>query len=696
MLARGNLKAGQYEQAFGRLLELVKERVGSRLPGLQTRMPTMTLGPDYQVDIDAWIAVHLAQVFEKASPEQKQKMLAVIQERMRVAAGSHPLARQSELRYLMWLEDSHPAILTMANGLLGGHDQTKAERMLQPLLFSRNSEIREHVEALLKQKTNAENKAIDAYQAQVFDTAPGGLVPIEPTDTTTRTKVLPTDADWPRGMIEAAVATNSAPVNYPQLRVRQTSNRYGRGPVELRLVSEHLRVLDAYGNQIGGDAPFEEMRTEPFDPMMRAQINGGLIFMETSRELVVFDMYRSGDPGMEPVLWRHSLLRVTPNPNKPHAPQQAIPETNPMWMRTYMRGSERETVVGPVTPSGIIIQKGPDIILLDALTGLPVWSRGGYSNKTTFVAFGLEVAVVSSESPTIDVLDCRDGSLIRQTNQPDAWKPLFAAGRHLLQFKAKATPRKTPIVVDTPDACDVRLLDPFVGKVLTETSFAPNARADSCEDRYLVVMEESGRTWYCNAETGQVAEHMLDKQPKLAQVRAQLFGDRLVAWGVLPIQSSNSPRVFPEPDETTINRGLYPINGSIIALDAESGKLLWDRAGSLMRFTFNTAQPRHSPFIGFYRTVGSPGNRQAHLAVVDLRDGTLAYVSSSLPLSNAGGENNEFAMRIDPSRNGVLCSIGNTSIMLKVTDQEKPPQPVCFYGSLVKPKQVGAPFLPLR
>ncbi len=105
---------------------------------------------------------------------------------------------------------------------------------------------------------------------------------------------------------------------------------------------------------------------------------------------------------------------------------------------------------------------------------------------------------------------------------------------------------------------------------------------------------------YCNVETGQFVEHMLDKQPKLQHVRVQQFGERLVAWTSTQSGStSGALSVKPDTDEVAMNRGLYAINGSIIALDANTGQLLWDRAGMLSRFVFNSSQPRNSPFIGF-------------------------------------------------------------------------------------------------
>ena len=696
MLARGSLKAGQYDQAFSRLMELVRERASARQPGLQTRGQTMTLATGHQVDMDTWIAVHLGSVFEKASPDEKQRMVDAIDKRMQAAAGSHPAARSAELRFLSWLEPAHGSILNMASGLLGGEDQTKAERMLQPLLYSGNEQLRNQATALLRRNADADDKALMVYRNRSAAVGADGLSAPEPGDTKSPASALP-QANWPNGMIDSQVMANSGPVNFHQIRLRHVGNRYGRGPVELSLANGHLMISNSLG-QLIGNCMFQDGAQELNDGMLRAQVDGGLIFVETVRELVAFDMYRTNEAGADPVLWRYSLSRVPTNPRKQHTPQMPVADTNPLGIRSYMRGTDREAIVGPVTPAGVVIQKESEVILLDALSGLPLWSRAGYDATTTLIAQGLEVAIVSAENPKIDILDCRDGSLIRQVEQPEPWKALFGAGKHLVQFKAKTTTvRKGAIQVESPDLCDVRLLDAFTGKITVEASFAPNSRGESCSDRYFIVMEESGRLWYCNVETGQVVEHMLDKQPKLAHVRVQQFGDRLVVWTTLPYQTNNSGLIVkPDTDEAAMNRGLIAISGSIIALDAQSGKLLWDRAGSLTRFFFNASQPRHSPFISFYRVVILGGTRTAHVAVVDLRDGTLAYANNSLPINSQGIENSEFTMRLDPMKNMILLSVGTTGITLKVSDTEKPPQPIVFYGALNNRRQVGTPFNPLR
>ncbi len=201
----------------------------------------------------------------------------------------------------------------------------------------------------------------------------------------------------------------------------------------------------------------------------------GLVFVETTRELIALDMCRS-DESIDAVLWRHSLSLEPVNPTRQHTPQSASPETNLLGMRTYSRGADRDTIVGPVTPAGILIQKNSELISLDALSGQPLWSRRGYDNTTTLLSHGLEVAVVRRKTAKIDVLDCRDGSLLRQIDQPEPWKALWAAGKHIVQMKPKNVVKKGGILVESADACDVRMLDVFNGKEVCNTSLPRTRR----------------------------------------------------------------------------------------------------------------------------------------------------------------------------------------------------------------------------
>ena len=248
--------------------------------------------------------------------------------------------------------------------------------MLQPLLFSRSEELRTQAMTLLRQNAEADDKAMLAYRDAGFEFSNNPLVPSDSPGGSSG--LTPASVRWPNGMVESDVSANAGPVSYNQIRVRSTANRYGRGPVDLNLLNDRLMITNQMGQLIGA-CVFEDGVQEVGDGMLRAQVEGGLVFVETVRELIAFDMYRAEENNMDPVLWRHSLSRVPTNPRKPHAPPMPMNTMNVLGIRSYSRGQDREAIVGPVTPAGIVIQKETDVIMLDALSGFaivePRWLR---------------------------------------------------------------------------------------------------------------------------------------------------------------------------------------------------------------------------------------------------------------------------------------------------------------------------------
>ncbi len=122
LLARGNLKAGQYELAFNRLMELVQVRSSNRQPSMQARMETMNIEPGYSVDLDAWIATQLSVAISKASDEERARMLKQVSDRLVSMSNGHPMTRENELRFLAWLDQSAPALIAIAQSQLGDTD----------------------------------------------------------------------------------------------------------------------------------------------------------------------------------------------------------------------------------------------------------------------------------------------------------------------------------------------------------------------------------------------------------------------------------------------------------------------------------------------------------------------------------------------------------------------------------------------
>lgn len=687
LLAKGNLRAGQNELAFMRLLELMRERLRTKQPSLQARVETMPVAPGYEVDIDTWIATQLAVAFQRATPEQRQGMLKAVQERLEAAGKSHPLTREMELQYLAWLDAAHPTLLSMAENLLGDADQTVGERLIQPVLYSDNAKLRKEARAALSKNTLADVYSATAYGSsdQYTVTNDGRIVPVPPPPT-----VSASDVDWPRGMIAAHVSKDDSPIRYGQMRVKQTGTRYGRPPIEVALSNDRVTVLNELGVPIS-ICDFERGMTDGVDHFLRCQVDGGLIVIETQTELAAFDMYRGRESSQDACLWRYSLARVPAGPRAAHGAPMMISLTSPLGFQTHSRGSSsREAIVGPITPAGIVIQKESDVIMLGALTGNQLWSRSGYDDRTILASHGLEIAVVHPSAGKIDVLDCRDGGLLRQLDYSDDWTSWFSCGKNVVQYAKRDSNSASGIRTDANSATALRVLNVFTGEVVLEKGFEPASRADRCDDRYLIVVEPAGNVWYCDVESGKVAEHALEPLPKLDRARIQRFGDRLVVLTSLSTPNPPGVQVMPRADELTLNKGLYPVNGAILGLSAEDGSLLWDRPGTLLNFTFPESQPRRSPYMACYRIVRQSGGSTAHLVLVDLRDGTLAYFNTNLNLAANSGE---FGMDIDPARPGIRVSIGNYLLTLTMTDEDRPPQPVCDFGALtpVRPKASSNP-----
>lgn len=699
LLAKGNLNAEQYELAFSRLMELVRERSRSRQPSLQARVETMVIEPGYEVDVDTWISTQLAMAFRRAQPEQRERMLQLVQARLAEASSSHPVTREMELRFLAWLEAAQPALMTLAEGLLGNADQTMGERLLQPVLFSTNDTLREKARSLMKQNAKADNEALMGYNSDQVTVSPDDrLVPVDEARL-----ISPASIQWPGGMIEAKIGKHDGPVlSHSQTRVKQTGTRYGRSPVEIGLSHDQLTIASELGRPIG-NCEFERNLAEGTDNFLRCQVDGGLVYLETQTELLAFDMYRGHSSPQDACLWRYSLARVPSGHRTQHSRPNSHSQKSPLGFETHFRGASRESIVGPITPAGIVIQKESDVAVLSPLTGNKLWSRSGYDDRTTLAVNGLEIAVIHPSAGNIDVLNCRDGSLIKQLDYRGDAYTWFSTGKHVVQYVNREMKAQTAAIqVEAGNGTAIRVLDAFTGKVMLEREFEPFSRADNCDDRYLVVLEPSGKLWYCDAETLVTTEHQMPNQPKLDRVRLQRFGERLV---VLTSLANNSAgplvKVLPEADDSSLSRGLFPVNGNIVGLSASDGTLLWDRPGTLIRFTFPNSQPRHAPYMVCYRVVQTGGTKVAHVALVDLRDGTLAYSNTNLALTTQPNiEAFEFAMEYIPERPEMRIIVGSNILRLSATDEEKPPQPVCYFGALPSPRrqinQAFDPFNPAR
>lgn len=667
LLSRGNMRSGQYEIAFSRLIDMMRERVSGAQTNVQSQTELMQVAPGHFVDVDAWIATQLSAAFERAQPDERARMQQILQSRLTALRTNHPMAREAELRFLCWLEAAQLPLLTLAEGMLGKNEQTMGERLIQPVLYSSDPMLRQRAWAAMGRKLRAEE-----LELSIYDTDNSAIT----NDNRNPPAVVPqphNNVRWPRGLVETQAEKGS--VRNGPMRLRQTGNRYGRAAVDVGLDSNSLIILNEFGHIIS-DCSFERSGDDNF---LRCQVDGGLVILETQTELLAFDMYRGREFEQDSPLWRYSLARIPSGPRSPFVQANSISPQLPLGVQLPTRGTtSREAMVGPITPAGVVIQKETDVIMLSPQTGSRIWSRSGYDDKTIMARNDLEIALVHASTGKIDILDCRDGSLLRQVDYHGDWNSWFASGQNVLQF----APRESKIAtsaIQTPGSA-IRIINVFTGKVLTEREFTSAARADSTDDRYAIVLEPAGKLWYFDVQSGAMIENDIPVQLKMDRPRLQRFGDRLVVLTTSQTVTAGVT-VFPKADESHMNRGLLPVSGSVFGLSTTDGRLLWDRPAILYDFRFPSIQPRRSPYMACYRVLKIGKTNLGQIALIDLRDGTLAYLNKDLPLQSE----TEFAMELDPARLRVRISIGNYLFSLTMTEVPRPPQPVCFFGSLAAP-----------
>ncbi len=686
LLAQGNLRNGQYSMAFDRLFDLMKERIRVRQPSLQVRTESIEVKKDHVVDVDVWIATQLARAFYSASEAERIQMLEKIKQRVETLAKGHPISRDMELQYLSWLDAAHPTLLSLAQNLFGQYEQTSGEQMIQPIIYSKNSPSHDEAMKLLE-KINPSDVAMGVFTR-------GDELPESEIKFATGVTLLEqlsrraaAQRGWPTGVAIPLVDKTNSPHSVLRTRVRQVSQRWGRPEIEMGMSSDTLTVFDEDGHSIT-TLPYSPPGAELRDDFLRCHILGGLIVLETQSELIGFDLYRAREAAADSRLWRYSLLRVAASSRTPSQTPISTNIETPLGFRLHKRGN-REATVGPLTPVGILIQKETTIQMLGSMTGNVLWSRGGYDDRTVFTASGLELAIVNPSTGKIDVLDCRDGELIRQLDYKGDWNTWMSHNQAIVQIANREATAVTGIQSDTSNTAALRIIDAFTGQVVVEKEFEQLTRADMTDDRFIVAIQPSGKLWYCDLETMVQAEHDIPKLSKLSKIRLQRFDDRLI---LLPDTQTDKPgvKVYPQLTDEEVARGLYPVNGKIFALNIKDGKLVWERPGTLLNFVFPSSQPRKSPFMACYRILESDNVSTGQIVLLDLRDGTIAYVNSLLTLRSKEAE---FGMRLNPLEQTLSLDLGVYRVRLKFED-ERPPQPVCNYGFLpaTKKSTVGQPF----
>ena len=679
-LAKSNIRRGQHQQAFDRLFQLLHTRRFDTAPQTQKRLDRISVDVQHDVDADAWIAAELSRSFFAANPTEQANMLTVIEAELE-RASKLPLSTQREwLNQLRWLPAAHQAISDLARQFLQNPQQTSGERLLQPILAMGSLHAAAEARQLLGKQSLVDRtklQAIDSNAIELLDRR----APSNPAQEVEVPKEIDEEVAWPRGMAYAQTGQENLPMSAGN-PVGISGQRYGRPSISVRAVGSSVFVFNQFGNR-AIDLLIERSSMENNDAILRGYVDGSILILETQTELVALDLNRGDESPSDSMLWRHSLSSA--GPARTRMPISSSPvEENSLGLRPKRRefADGRDCWVGPITPAGIAVKKGSEVVMLDLQSGDTIWKRSGLNNKVALAAQGLELAVIDTAAGFSRILDCRDGAAKRQVQYRGDWQPWISFGPIVVEFASK--------ISDTPSdgihhsgnlPMAMRLVHALTGKVLAEKEFEAGSRAAVCEDQYFVLIEPKGKMWFCDFSNPKLIERDIQSISNLKAISLQSFRNRLLVL-------TNCSTVY-----RPLNPNSFLVNGPIWGLDRENGFPIWQRSGKLHQFIFAMDQPRGSPMATFYRQVRGQNDGQAAvnggIAVVDTRSGRLVYGTSS---RKDVQENRPAQVELEPANSTLNIFFGTQVTKLSFTDDPIPPQPVCHFGFVPTTSDVTKPF----
>lgn len=706
-VALGNVRNKLHYAAFLRLLELMKARLAENLPIQQRHREMLAVAQGYEVDSDTWIATLLARTYANASPEEQLKMRTAILRELDSISTSMLTTKRQLLRYFAWLPAAAPAIYLVARELID-EDVTAAERIIQPALLSNDATMKSQAAELLYNHPIEDwyrlgpfgSYSPDGNHFDVRGPVLNGFSPSDPalnvnSEETPLKKMQKLKPEWPMGLVEFERGDPGDRVNEldtiqrsgaPPLEGRQ--QRYGRPRLTVRKF--HSTVI--VGNELGQTVRMlnvDRGTGDGSDDFARCQIDGGLLLIETASELLALDWYRSSSE-VDSVLWRHSLTSPAASPFREAVQARVELSRTALGFSTVKRTvGPRMSVVGPLTPAGVLVQTATVLNMLDSLSGAVIWSRDGYSDQTRFAADGIELAVVEPSTGLVQILDCRDGQELRRMNFKGDWGHWFAHGPLMVDFKMGVSKKiGSGLAEDADNPSTLRVWNAFTGEDVKQIELAPRSRATLTDDRYIVALEptgsKTGKLHYFDTATLNYVSHDVARTGNLDEIDAMRFDSRLVVFTYDKKDWRESGNAAVSAPQTLSNNVLAA--GMVYGLNTLDGSQLWKQPAKLTGYFVPRIQPRSTPFLVAFRASmnqNASADSTLGLMLVDLRDASLAFANDAIPAHSLGPAANagHIAVAANPVKHTVTVRFGATDIVFSATAKERPPQPVFWFGS---------------
>lgn len=697
-MAIGSINEWKVMEAFDNLMTLFQRHLQMASQGASRER--IRVSANHYVAESAWIKAALHRNYLQANAEQRKSMDKEIAARV---AGADQLVlslRLLKLRCFAWHPAAESILLDSAvdlvlNSKVDASLQTQAEQILVELRSSPREAVALEARKLLGRLTLEDYAMFGPYENNLLDFKSARDNPLG----SATSKSLFESKPWNTGLFQ--LLDQHQVVYVPRGGYLNTvSERFGRPEIKVKLSADELLLTDQNG-RVFEKLRFDRASADNESRFHRAKIIGGLLMLQTSSEVLAFDLYRGRYDSRNALLWRQSLqsARIDANQSFSENPQR-IRETA-FGEPILKTRANRVAAIGPVTSGGLILHRGDTLSCVNLYTGREQWSKSGYPTPVTLATKGKELAVVNRAAGTVEFLDSTDGTEERgrRNKIEPGWEQWTAQGVYVVDFQEGESAKVTEEAGLTSAGSyspAFKIWSPWDDKPLLETAMLPiSSKATICEDRYVCIADQTGKLHIVDLKNGVQRAFDVPIDDQLEAISAMRFGSKLIVSSQMP-RTDEEKRVVDFENEMTAQ--LAMTNGNVYCIDLDSLELAWEKPARLLNMFAPLRQPRGAPFLFSFRINPSetPGEKSLTLGFLDLRNGKMAYVMQSKTLSPATARaTHAFQMEYSPDSQTISVILRDQIFTFLCNPGPRPPRPVARFGRVSveesEPGLFGAP-----
>jgi outer membrane protein assembly factor BamB len=681
-------------EAFGALLELADQELAAAATGAPAG-PLQTIDRERNVRMDRWLQAQLKLLVERADSDTKDRMAAELKSRLDRALS---IGSAGQLRMFLNLfgfhQVSQAARLALIDRLVAAEAFLEAEVVAGELLTDPSPALVATglvSLATIYEKAKRPELAARMYQdlARRFDKAPvlGGATGEDVAAKAAQNAALkPYFAPWPAGEIDVRDDAGGAAMQR-SLSPLQITHYFGAAPRGLRASFDSGRSEVALRSDLGQVVAAASIRNDnstrrsPYfssgNGLFSAQANGHLLVANLGTDVLAMNGLRT-DRASDALLWRQETTEDLGSSNNAMQVSRSAPRNPLLGARSDGFNAPRRLSygTGPVTSSGVCLQRGRQLVCVDPVSGQTLWERSSSPQAEIpqqADIFGDEELLFIAESrfdarpEDVLVLSALDGSVVGRRKVESAERRFATHGRRVLVWEEKN------------NLVTLRLLDAWDNqRELWSRQVANSSRAFLIESDELAILEAGGQFSVVSLATGRMLfSAPLAPEPDLAWINVFRSEDQYLLLASHEKEPPSRSGLTPLPASISMQqRGMH---GRSYAFNRATGKLEWQSPAFVSHHYLPPDQPAQSPLLLFVASRQANNKMTTAVLAIDRRTGRSVYEQ------DLNGHASTAEVTVDPVKQSVtLALIGQTnrSLNFLFTDRPLPPQPPAQTGEM--------------